>query len=58
MAQVKFVRGNKITKESSWNSKVTADSIAFDKDNKEIYLGSDKYSQTKLTELTNDNAAL
>lgn len=58
MAQVKFVRGNKITKGTSWNSKVTTDSIAFDKDNKEIYLGGDKYSQTKLTELTNDNAAL
>lgn len=58
MAQVKFVRGNKKTKQASWNSKVTTDSIAFDKDNKEIYLGSDKYSQTKLTELTNDNAAL
>lgn len=58
MAQVKFVRGNKITKQASWNSKVTTDSIAFDKDNKEIYLGGDKYSQTKLTELTNDNAAL
>lgn len=58
MAQVKFVRGNKTTKSNSWASKVDSNSIAFDKDNKEIYLGSDKYSQTKLTELTNDNTAL